>query len=241
MPSIRSVLWIGRGRRFAGDLVADAPTLDVAGGRRRDARPGAGFRRAGCGRARCRRRRGRPAGPRPARRGGLARPPCLVRIAAAEAEAAPALRAAGAADVLLRSASDRGRGAGRAHRARPRRAGSTAPHRRLGGRALPRHRRPEPRHARRLRPGRAGGGLAGDGAAERRDRHRQGARRPGDPRPQRAPARARASWRSTARPSPRRCSSPSSSATPRAPSPAPTATRRASSRPPTAAPSFSTR
>ena len=29
MPTLRTILWIGPGRRFAGDLVADAPTLDV--------------------------------------------------------------------------------------------------------------------------------------------------------------------------------------------------------------------
>jgi len=29
MPTLRTILWIGPGRRFAGDLVADAPSLDV--------------------------------------------------------------------------------------------------------------------------------------------------------------------------------------------------------------------
>ena len=79
-----------------------------------------------------------------------------------------------------------------------------------------------------------------DGPADGRERHRQGAHRPRDPLlldPQ-GPA---SSSRSTAARCPRRCSSPSSSATSAAPSPAPCARRAASSRKPTAARSSSTR
>ena len=75
------------------------------------------------------------------------------------------------------------------------------------------------------------------GADHRRDRHRQGTGRAGDPRPQRA-ARDAARSRSTARRFPRRCSSPSCSATCAARSPARRRTRRASSRSPTAASIF---
>jgi Nif-specific regulatory protein len=102
MPPIRSVLWIGRGRRFAGDLVADAPTLDVvweAGVEAALALPfdavdavvldaddsNAALRDLG----RLRRKRSLP--------------PVIVRIDAGEAQRLPALLARGAADVLLRT------------------------------------------------------------------------------------------------------------------------------------------
>ena len=74
-------------------------------------------------------------------------------------------------------------------------------------------------------PGRA---LDGDGAAARRERHRQGAGRARHPRAARR-ARAAPSWPSTARPSPRPSSRASSSATSAAPSPAPSRARRAAS------------
>jgi len=102
MPPIRSVLWIGRGRRFAGDLVADAATLDVVWEAEVEtalALPfgaldavvldaddsDAALRDLG------RLRRKRPL------------PPLLVRIDAGEAGRVPALLARGAADVLLRT------------------------------------------------------------------------------------------------------------------------------------------
>jgi transcriptional regulator with PAS, ATPase and Fis domain len=102
MPPIRSVLWIGRGRRFAGDLVADAATLDVVWEAEVETAlalpfdtfdavvldaegPEAALRDLG------RLRRKRPL------------PPLLVRIDAGEAGSVPALLARGAADVLLRT------------------------------------------------------------------------------------------------------------------------------------------
>ena len=87
---------------------------------------------------------------------------------------------------------------------------------------------------------RAGGRDQEHGADHRRDRHRQGAGGARHPRPQRA-ARACRSSRSTARRSPRRCSSPSCSATCAAPSPARSPTKKGRSRWPTAARSSSTR
>ena len=63
------------------------------------------------------------------------------------------------------------------------------------------------------------GRLGHDGAARRRERHRQGAVRAGAARTERARRRARSSP-STARRFPRRCSKPSCSATRRVPSPA---------------------
>jgi hypothetical protein len=76
-------------------------------------------------------------------------------------------------------------------------------------------------------------------AADRRERHRQGGVRP---RPARAVAAPEGpSWRSTAPPSPSRCSRTSCSATRRAPSPAPTAAAPAASSAPGAARSSSTR
>jgi transcriptional regulator with PAS, ATPase and Fis domain len=107
MPSIRSVLWIGRGRRFAGDLVADAATLDVVWEADVDGAielpfdgldavvldadgPDEALRDL------ARLRRKRPL------------PPLLVQIDAGEAQRVPALRARGAADVLLRTAAPAG-------------------------------------------------------------------------------------------------------------------------------------
>ena len=76
-------------------------------------------------------------------------------------------------------------------------------------------------------------------AARRRERHRQGAGR-ARASTSRGRARTRHSWRSTAPPSPSRCSRPSSSATSAAPSPARSPTAGLFE-PPTAARSFSTR
>jgi len=107
MPTIHSVLWIGRGRRFAGDLVADAATLDVVWEAEVEgalALPfaafdavvldaddsGAALRDLG------RLRRKRPL------------PPLLVRIDAGDAARVPALLERGAADVLLRTPSAEG-------------------------------------------------------------------------------------------------------------------------------------
>ena len=72
---------------------------------------------------------------------------------------------------------------------------------------------------------REGGQNQRHGALARRERDRQRGRGPGHPRI-RAIAATSPSWRSTARPSPRRCSRANSSATRRAPSPAPTSARR---------------
>ena len=89
-------------------------------------------------------------------------------------------------------------------------------------------------------PSRRIGKVVLDGAADRRERHGQGADRAGHPLlldPQ-GPA---SSSRSTAAPCPRRCWSPSSSATSAAPSPAPSARSGAYSRRPTAGRCSSTR
>ena len=111
-----------------------------------------------------------------------------------------------------------------ARRSRARRAGVRQ--RRDGGSAVDR------RRGRRLRL---------DGAARRRDRHRQGAARPLPP-PAVAPREQALRRGRTAARSPRASSSPSSSATSAAPSPARCATaRRAASSSPTAARSSSTR
>jgi len=102
MSPIRSVLWIGRGRRFAGDLVADAPSLDVIWEAEVEAAlalpfealdavvldaddPDAALRDLG------RLRRAREL------------PPVIVRIDAGAAQRVPALLKQGAADVLLRT------------------------------------------------------------------------------------------------------------------------------------------
>jgi Nif-specific regulatory protein len=108
MSSIRSVLWIGRGRRFAGDLVADAPTLDVvweADVEGALALPFDGLDAVVLDAASSeealrdldRLRRKRPL------------PPLLVRIDADEARSVPALLARGATDVLLWTPPSEGR------------------------------------------------------------------------------------------------------------------------------------
>jgi Nif-specific regulatory protein len=102
MP-IRSVLWIGRASRFAGELLADAPTLDIvwetdletALALPRDALDAVVFDADGGdaalrGLARLRRARGLP--------------PVIARIDASEAARTAALLAGGAADVMLRTA-----------------------------------------------------------------------------------------------------------------------------------------
>ena len=85
-----------------------------------------------------------------------------------------------------------------------------------GGVPADRRRQPEPQHR----------------AADRRERHRQGAGRADDP-PARPAARRALSSPSTAPGSPRRCSTASSSATAAAPSPAPSPITTACSAPPT--------
>ena len=94
--------------------------------------------------------------------------------------------------------------------------------------------------ARRAPPARARRADREHGAADRRERHRQGALRARPARPVAARARGR-SWRSTARRSRRRWSRPSSSATRRAPSPAPTGVAPGASSSPAAARCCSTR
>ncbi len=69
--------------------------------------------------------------------------------------------------------------------ARPHRAALPAQRTRCGVQSL-RHHRPQPRDPRRDRQGRTRGRVEEHGAGHRRDRHRQGTRRPRDPRPQRA-------------------------------------------------------
>jgi len=102
MPSIRSVLWIGRGRRFAGDLVADAPTLDIVWEADVETALALPFDALDAvvldaeGSDEALRDLGRLRRKRPL-------PPLLVRIDAAEARSVPALLARGAADVLLRT------------------------------------------------------------------------------------------------------------------------------------------
>jgi transcriptional regulator with GAF, ATPase, and Fis domain len=102
MMRIRSILWIGRGDELGCGIVADAPSLDVAWaadledalalplgsfeGAVVDARDAAG---AAADLRRLRRLRGAPS--------------ILVRIDAHDAPSVPALLAAGAADVVLRS------------------------------------------------------------------------------------------------------------------------------------------
>jgi DNA-binding NtrC family response regulator len=99
VAGIRSVLWVGRGERFAAELVADAPHLDVVW--ERDAAEAArlpmeGFHAVVLD--------AEDAGT--AREGLLALgapngAPVLVRLAGGEAPAMAELRAAGAADVLV--------------------------------------------------------------------------------------------------------------------------------------------
>jgi hypothetical protein len=103
VQSIRSVLWIGPGKRFAADLVADAPTLDVVW--ERDVEGALALRLEGLDAVVVDAPEPKEAAVALAALAGLpGRPPLLVRIDASEADSAPALRAAGAADVLLREA-----------------------------------------------------------------------------------------------------------------------------------------
>jgi transcriptional regulator with GAF, ATPase, and Fis domain len=108
MSPIRTLLWIGRGRRFAGELVADAPTLDVvweaeieaASRTKLEAFDAILF----------------DADDADAALQALAKlrlqtgiPPVVIRIDSVDAPSATALRDAGAAEVLLRpSASGEG-------------------------------------------------------------------------------------------------------------------------------------
>ncbi|MFQ5418617.1 MAG: sigma 54-interacting transcriptional regulator [Myxococcota bacterium] len=105
MSSILSVLWIGRGRHFDGDLVAEAPSLDVVWAPDVESALQAAWPQADAvileyegGGAALRdlaRLRGAPF-----------TPPLIVRIDAGDAESIPDLRVAGAADVLLREGHD---------------------------------------------------------------------------------------------------------------------------------------
>jgi transcriptional regulator with GAF, ATPase, and Fis domain len=97
------LLWIGRGERFAAALVADAPTLDVVW--EQEARSAARLALEGFDAVVLDAEHGDTA------LGGLEalgppqEPPVLVRLDAQEAERIPELRAAGAADVVLRPRS----------------------------------------------------------------------------------------------------------------------------------------
>jgi len=105
MTQLRTILWIGPGRRFAGDLVADAPTLDVVWERdvaealavRLDALDAIVVDADGEDAARDALRR-------------LLRvahcPPVLLRVGELGANAADRLRTAGASDVFARSPGD---------------------------------------------------------------------------------------------------------------------------------------
>jgi len=102
--SIRSVLWIGPGEHFVADLAADAPTLDVVW--ERDVASALALRLEGLDAVVIDMPEPKAAVPAlEALRGLPGRPPLLVRIDAGEVESVAALRAAGAADVLLREAT----------------------------------------------------------------------------------------------------------------------------------------
>ena len=104
MQTIRSVLWIGPGERFAADLVADAPTLDVVW--ERDVEGALALRLEDLDAVVVDATEPKEAVVTLAALAGLpGRPPLLVRIDASEAESVPSLHAAGAADVLLRGAA----------------------------------------------------------------------------------------------------------------------------------------
>jgi transcriptional regulator with PAS, ATPase and Fis domain len=104
VQSIRSVLWIGRGERFAADLVADAPSLDVVW--ERDVEGALALRLEGLDAVIVDATEPKEAVAALAALTGLpGQPPLLVRIDASEADCDPDLRAAGAADVLLREAA----------------------------------------------------------------------------------------------------------------------------------------
>ena len=111
-------------------------------------------------------------------------------------------------------------------------------HRRAGRRSTDRRR--QPAHAEGHGAGRARGQDRRHGADPRRERHRQGAHRPGHPRQQQA-ALLSHRGRSTAAPCRRACWKASCSATRRGPSPAPSTAARERSRWPTAARCSSTR
>ena len=104
MQSIRSVLWIGPGERFAADLVADAPSLDVVW--ERDVEGAFALRLEDLDAVVVDATEPKEAVAALVALAGLpGQPPLLVRIDASEADCDPDLRAAGAADVLLREAA----------------------------------------------------------------------------------------------------------------------------------------
>jgi Nif-specific regulatory protein len=104
VKSIRSILWIGRGERFGADLVFDAPSLDVVW--ERDVEGALALQLDGLDAVVFDATEPREAVNALAALTGLpGQPPVLVRIDASEADCDPDLRAAGAADVLLRDAA----------------------------------------------------------------------------------------------------------------------------------------
>ena len=109
MGSLRSLLWIGRGERFAAELVADAPTLDVVW--EREARTAARLALEGFDALVLDAEHGDAALAGLEALGPPQEPPVLVRLDAQEAERIPDLRAAGAADVVLRPRSGADAGA----------------------------------------------------------------------------------------------------------------------------------
>ena len=99
MAAIRSVLWIGRGERFAAELVADAPTLDVVW--ERDVPEAARLAVEGFHAVVLDADDAEAALQGLRSLGAPDRAPVLVRLAGGDAPRIPELRAAGAADVLL--------------------------------------------------------------------------------------------------------------------------------------------
>ena len=109
MGSLRSLLWIGRGERFAAELVADAPTLDVTW--EHEARSAARLALEGFDALVLDAEHTDAALAGLEALGPPQEPPVLVRLDAQEAERIPELRAAGAADVVLRPRSGADAGA----------------------------------------------------------------------------------------------------------------------------------
>jgi Nif-specific regulatory protein len=97
--SVRTVLWIGRGERFAAELVADAPTLDVVW--EREARDAARLAMQGFHVVVLDATHADAALEGLQALGRSETAPVLVRLDAREAPRIPELRAAGAADVVL--------------------------------------------------------------------------------------------------------------------------------------------
>ena len=141
MAVIRSVLWIGRGERFAAEMVADAPTLDVVW--ERDARRAASLSPASFHAVVLDAESVEEAREGLVALGSLRQVPVLVRLDRCNEKEAAALRSVGAADVSIEGESGAGghapglalperlerlvRDATPARRARPRRTPAPVP------------------------------------------------------------------------------------------------------------------